>query len=493
MVDLRSESRPDHPFLAVHYFANKTPDAPFLVSEQEVISYSVGSDRIKITAAALAKQGVSKGDVVATKLSAELEIYALHALYLLGAVSCYVARASTIPPEWEFTHVLTDEQPRVPHSEAVIRLDQLNVDTVQAVQQFLFDQVETSPHEPCRFILTSGTTGLPKAAVLSNQLIIDLAKRPVDSEQLIAPREDAFDSMISLMSMGSVLTFRILLAHLRSGIAFPIYDNKAKEILKYGNEVKNVAVLGSPKQIDDFAEQIKLEIPSGVPGVEKIVVVGTVPTPELINQCALLFPHARVFSRYGSTEVGAVAEGEVPNEKGPGYVGTVLPGVQCQIVDDTGTELPDGQEGIIRVKREHMVTEYRYDVFETARAFMRGWFYPGDLGYKTSDGQLFLTGRQTDLINLGGVKISPHPVEGLVSALEGIQEAVGFESKDPDGNSHFTLAVVSEEKVDLKRLDALVKTYISVNYPTRYIQLKELPRNENGKVQRAHLQANQTI
>lgn len=492
MVDLLSNRKPVHPFLAVHYFAQKTPEAPFLVSGEEVINYAVGSDRIKIMAAALAEQGVTKGDVVATKLSAELEIYAFHALYLLGAISCYVAKASTIPPEWEFTHVLTDEDPQVQHSEVLLRLDQLQPSTVEISNLNNWPDVAEGPNSHVKLVLTSGTTGLAKAAVFT---AANFATYENGQSTMHMGYQKAGEAVIglSLMGLGSVVSLRLFFSNITRGLPHYLVAAEFESLTKCLPAGAEFGAVGSPVQLQALANSVAGTEALETNKLKYLMVAGALPDRASLENFRRLFPAAEILSLYGSTEVGRVALGPVSEDPTSGYVGNLFADLTCQIVDDTGTELPDGQEGIIRVKRDHMVNEYRYDVFETARAFMRGWFYPGDLGYKTQQGELFLTGRQTDLINLGGVKISPHPVEKLVSSLEGIDEAVGFESIDSSGKSHFALAVVSQEKVDLARLEALVKSCMPVNYPTRFIQVKQIPRNDNGKVLRSQIHEGQSF
>lgn len=492
MANLLATQKPKHPLLAVHYFALKNPDSTFLETEREKITFEMASERVKVLAGLLASQGISPGDAVATKLSPELEVFAYHAIYLLGAISCYVARQSAIPKDWDFQYVLTDSELDIHHELKVLRLDQIVSSSQPVLASNDWPNATLDLDETVRLVLTSGTTGLAKPAVFTGAHLADFETRMTPDHW---GYEEAPDSTISvsLMGFGSLITFRQFVQNTNRGLVNRISDHDFDSVISSLPAECGAGIIGSPNQIEAFTESAAPAEFADRERVKYLMVVGAPPSKHAFARFGELFPEAKVVSLFGSTEVGGFAVGPLDLDQKPGFVGTILAGIQCQIVDDTGTELPDGQEGIIRVKREHMVTEYRYDVFETARAFMRGWFYPGDLGYKTADGQLFLTGRQTDLINLGGVKISPHPVEKLVAALEGIQEAVGFESKDADGRSHFTLAVVSEEKVDLKRLEALVKSYLPVNYPTRYIQLKELPRNENGKVQRAQIQASQTI
>jgi acyl-coenzyme A synthetase/AMP-(fatty) acid ligase len=111
------------------------------------------------------------------------------------------------------------------------------------------------------------------------------------------------------------------------------------------------------------------------------------------------------------------------------------------------------------------------------------------LGYLDEEGNLHLAGRTSDVINAGGVKISPHYVESKVLTLDGISDCAGVEIMGPSGISAFGLAVVGEENIDLVRLEKLLKSYFPFGSPSVYKQVAQLPRNQNGKTDKAVLKA----
>ena len=78
----------------------------------------------------------------------------------------------------------------------------------------------------------------------------------------------------------------------------------------------------------------------------------------------------------------------------PGAVGFVTPGTAVQIVDRSGTVLPPGQEGLVRIRSDYAVDGYLGNPEETAQTFRDGWFYPGDIGTLGVDDLLIITGRE---------------------------------------------------------------------------------------------------
>ena len=97
-----------------------------------------------------------------------------------------------------------------------------------------------------------------------------------------------------------------------------------------------------------------------------------------------------------------------------GAVGFVLPGMEVEIVDDADMPLLAGQEGVVRIRSPYGATEYLEDPDESARVFLDGWFYPGDLGRLTADNMLVITGRETNVVNIGGEKVNPEKLEEIL-------------------------------------------------------------------------------
>lgn len=111
---------------------------------------------------------------------------------------------------------------------------------------------------------------------------------------------------------------------------------------------------------------------------------------------------------YASNEAGLIATGQSAAQ---GAAGSLWPGVHVQIVDDQGQELPAGQTGRIRVRTSGMAQGYLGAPDATAAHFQHGWFYPGDVGVMPDAGHLRITGRESEVMNLGGIKVSPEAIE----------------------------------------------------------------------------------
>lgn len=112
--------------------------------------------------------------------------------------------------------------------------------------------------------------------------------------------------------------------------------------------------------------------------------------------------------------------------------GTAMPGTELRIVDDGGAVLPERNVGEVQIRSPYMFSGYYRQPDLTARAIRDGWFCSGDLGY-LADGQLYVTGRRTDLIIVGGRNIQPEDLEQVADTISGLRpgRSVAFGISDP--------------------------------------------------------------
>lgn len=99
--------------------------------------------------------------------------------------------------------------------------------------------------------------------------------------------------------------------------------------------------------------------------------------------------------------------------------GKTIPGTSISIVDNDGTPLPERHIGRIVLKSDCMLSEYYHRQDLTEKAFLDGWYVTGDLGY-LANGELYVTGREKDLIIVGGKNVYPQDLERLAEETKGV-------------------------------------------------------------------------
>jgi len=187
-----------------------------------------------------------------------------------------------------------------------------------------------------------------------------------------------------------------------------------------------------------------------------------------------------------------------PNEDGPTVrmvsCGRAIPGTEIRIVDAERRDLPERTVGEIALRSDCMLSGYYHRPDATAAALQEGWFFTGDLGY-LADGELYITGRQKDLIIVGGKNIYPQDLEAIASAVPGVHpgRAVAFGVHNDSLGTEDIAVVCEAETPDAaahKEIVREIRTRIAQATDTtaHYVHLVEpmwLLKTSSGKIARA--------
>jgi malonyl-CoA/methylmalonyl-CoA synthetase len=192
----------------------------------------------------------------------------------------------------------------------------------------------------------------------------------------------------------------------------------------------------------------------------------------------------RILERYGMTETVMLTSNPLIGERRPGSVGRPLDGVEVRLV-----------AGEIQVRGPNVFSGYwrRPDLQEDTFA-AGGWFRTGDLGTFDADGYLRIVGRAKDLVISGGLNVYPKEVETVLDGLPGVLESAVFGVPDPDWGEAVTAVVVAEpgSQLDTEALKSAARERLApYKVPRRIEIVDELPRNTMGKVEKAVLRRRQ--
>jgi acyl-CoA synthetase (AMP-forming)/AMP-acid ligase II len=181
-------------------------------------------------------------------------------------------------------------------------------------------------------------------------------------------------------------------------------------------------------------------------------------TPQFIQQLLEDYPAARVRSAYGSTECGPVTGMEHEELVGGRVegVGVPLPGAVLRIFDEHGNELPQGEEGEIRVRSPWATNGYYNLPEETAATFGPDGIRTGDVGWFAPDGWLHLSGRSKEMIITGGENVFPNEVESVLLEHPRVRELIVYGVADAHWGERVEVGVVPQPggTVDLEDLRA---------------------------------------
>ena len=212
-----------------------------------------------------------------------------------------------------------------------------------------------------------------------------------------------------------------------------------------------------------------------VPPSLRCLLIGGAPAPPALVQAAtrIGFPLALTYGLTEASSQVATAPPSLVRDK-PGTVGPPLPGIEVR-VSDSGEILVRGST----VAAGHVGSD--------------GWLHTGDLGRLDEDGHLWITGRLIDRIITGGVNVDPLEVEQVLESFPWVEEAAVVGIPDPLWGERVVAAVVqrsSGSSVPPDERDRRIRAELSpAKRPREFRDVRVLPRNRNGKVEREKVRA----
>lgn len=413
---------------------------------------------------AIVGAGIRPGSVVAVSADGPDEIVAFLAVLAAGAIPV------STPSETEFratqAHLLVHVGRQWAPNSA------LSLHDVRAPRKVLADWSQGG--DGTVGILTSGTTGEPKL------LLVD--------DDIIAARLDGyFDwwptrSFLNLFRLSSVAGFFALTAALRSREVYHYVAVIDEAAVTFCSTANIAHLAGSPHHIQTLvsaARALNHQL-----SFETVTTAGAPQTPPFI---AAVAPMCRgsVRSIYGSTEAGGVARSS-PTAVAGEFRGEIGRGATFETVDDHNGPLPVGSEGRLRYRAPGLANYYRVGE-ELIPVSKDGWFYPGDWGHVTDNGEVVVRGRDGDVVNVGGVKVNPVPFETLAGKVEGVKDAACAAVTFPDGSLHLVLAVIVRDDDSYRDVVTVFRAQPTDNRPNIVVAVPSIPRNRAGKLMRDEL------
>ena len=339
-----------------------------------------------------------------------------------------------------------------------------------------------SPDSHARIVMSSGTTGVPKLAMFTARLL-DERLRTISIAYGLSPKSRT----LCLMGLNSVGGFVWPVGTWMAGGAVQLTPPRADKPLAQLLREKPNVLFASTAQLEQLVESLPAEF---TPQPELVTYVAGSALPRALNRKARIRLGQSLVMVYGSTEVGTVTLAPAAHvEVKPGLTGYVFPPAQVQIVDENGQCLAPGASGEVRTRYVGQAMLYLDDPEATAQAFRDGWFHPGDLGVLGANGDLYIKGRLRELMNFGGVKVTPEAIDDALAGAPGVVELAAFAAIDARGKEWPQVAVVAAPGFEEDELRRRAAASFPSLPPLKVVVVDRLPRNEMGKVLRLELGA----
>jgi len=503
--------------------AGRFGDADYAVfhdsARRRVLTFAGHERLVGSVAAAMADRGVVAGDRVAILAANCPEwIVTFWATVSLGAVAVACNGWWTRD---EIQHALAHTTPKLLVADAkrlarlegadpgmpVVVIEEDFVDLESFAPDAPLPSVAIDEDQPALLQFTSGTTGRPKAAVLSHRSLVGFvqvvsflgaaqaASVGLPSTGPSRPRLAVFPMFhISGLQSASVTPMAT-----GAGNVWPMGRFDPATVIRLTTEEDIYAWNGTATHIFRLLQDPSIGT-LDVSLVQTVAIGGSATTSELVRATEERFPHLvdTFTSGYGLTEAGGLVShaSNAMLQANADSVGMAMPTVGVRIVDEDGTEVPEGVNGSICVRSPLVMLGYWGDSEASSEALLPGgWLMTGDYG-RLLGGELFLASRLRDLILRGGENVYPIEVESRLEQHPAVVECAVY------GVAHALLgqevkAVVvlnAGESLDLNAARAFCgETLAGYKLPEHLEEWNgPLPRNASGKVVKAVLRGEVT-
>ncbi|MGV0714946.1 AMP-binding protein [Mycolicibacterium sp. XJ662] len=494
----------------VERWAAQDPDRVCIVQDDGIkVTYRELDQRASAIAVALGDRGVQAGDRVVTLVPNDVRaVYLMLGLNKIGAIEVPINPGLVGA---SLCHVLHDAAPKVAvidsgHREAIEAA--LPPDTCRLIVEVIpergtrpagpdvLDTMIVNPVAPVRtsafgpdissIMYTSGTTGLPKGAVLPHRATAIMGERTVRALELTP--DDTLITVLPLfhgggkyMNVGACLMSGARLVLVRKFSASKFWEQARQHRATAAHMVVSMAhfLLAQPESPTDQANDITRAL--------------IVPAPQALASAFASRFAIPIFEMYGATEINIPilnsADGTAPR----GSCGRPVEPFRVRIVDEYDRAVPPGEVGELCITCEEpwaMTTGYWNQPKETLNVMRNFWFHTGDAARMDENGYVYYVDRLKEMIRRRGENISPRIVEDAINTIDGVVECGAYPVPSEFGEDEIAVAVVAEPNrvPTLEDIAAVCAEALPRFAIPRYVRfVDELPKTETAKVQKYKL------
>lgn len=395
----------------------------------------------------------------------------------MALLSCFAAEVTALPLSQRYGELHCNKILDTISPDAVIT-DQYGELQIIHIKDSMYVEPEVYP---ALIMCTSGTTGVPKGAMLTESNVMANV-----SDIALYFGVDASDTILISRPLYhcAVLTGEFLTA-LVKGVKIRFYSGTFHPtfVLKLLKKYQITAFCGTPTLLRMMARFKRIQEKDSL---KHICVSGECMSFEVGKQIADAFPDANIYHIYGLTEACPRVAYLPPSmfNQYADCVGIPLRSVSLKIVSSLGQPVDLNEIGILWVKGDNIMAGYYNDPEKTSEVIQDGWLCTGDLALFNNAGLLKIKGRSDDLIIKAGMNIYPQEIESALRLDPRVHEVYVHGKNDKKLGIQIVLTIVGDFS-DVTEVKDLCNSHLpAYQMPSQINLVDEIPKNGSGKIVR---------
>ena len=482
--------------------ALRIPDHPAIRFKGQTITFAEMNSKVDAMAIGLSKMGVMPGDFCVLMMPESPNWPIVY--YALAKVGAAVVPVNPIYRQRELEYIFNDSGARafIGHSDylrearpvldALPKIEVRISDGEDPPEGFtplseLYDNTgdyQTYPsdsEDPWIVLYTSGTTGLPKGAVLTHFNLMSNAEA-IAAVRYMEPNDVVISVLPLFHCYGQTHSLNISIYKGLTMLMFEKFDTG--EVFAAIEEEDSTILYAVPTMVNRLVEMAAVTPPKRS-GLRFCISGGASLPVEILYRFEKAFK-ATIYESYGLTECSPTCvENPFGRPTRPGSIGLPIPPFKARIVDDQDKDVPRGEVGELLVSGPSVMKEYLNQPDATAITLRDGWLHTGDLARMDEDNYIYIVDRKKDLIIRGGYNVYPREIEEVLYTIEAVVEAAVIGMPHDDLGEEVAAVVVLRNGSDMTsdELRQYVKDRVApYKYPRIVKIMKELPKTSTGKI-----------
>ncbi len=326
---------------------------------------------------------------------------------------------------------------------------------------------------------TSGSTGRPKGAVTTHRNIN--ANAVATAEGLGFTEEDVYLGMFSVFAHPHELFHRSILYGGSFVVAETLNPRVAADVIARHRISWTMGVPSFYEMLLDFRDSHGGDFSS----LRVLEAGGAFVSPETLARMEKAFS-TRFLPVWGSTETTGVGLGMLAHgPRRPGSTGKVIPGYELRVVGEDGAVVDADQVGELWIRGPGVVSGYVNQPEETLAQFQGGWYATRDLVRQDADGFVFFSGRRSEMLKIGGIRVFPLEIETVLTQHPEVRGVVVVRAEERL-RGEIARAIVQtspESTLTVRKLQAYCRERLAGYKVPRIVEFwSEIPKLPNGKI-----------